>query len=66
MKKETPKFNPVPLFSRPPFLRAGAEVGAKKKRGFFQEEVFFLLTCPLMGDPFVLFSVDFLKQMWLL
>jgi hypothetical protein len=33
--------------------RAGGDVYVKQKRGLFcKGEVFFLLTCPLMGDPF--------------
>ena len=38
-----------------PYSRAGGDVCIKQKRGLFcKGEVFFLLDCPLMGDPFTL------------
>jgi hypothetical protein len=47
-------------------LRQGrADVGAvaKQKKGtFLAGEVFFLLTRPLMGDPFMTFEFEYLRS----
>jgi len=35
-------------------------VESRKKEGFFNGEVFFLLTCPLMDDPIFHFPLEVL------